>query len=254
LNDAILSVINLKKRFGKQEVLRGITFDVNEGETKVILGPSGTGKSTLLRCINLLVKPDEGKIVLDGEDITNPGINISKVRQRIGFVFQHFNLFLHLNALDNVRIGLVKVKKIPYEEATEIAKRSLLSVGIDESLWYKYPAQLSGGQQQRVAIARAIAMNPRIILFDEPTSALDPELIGEVLKVMEELAKKGMTMLVVTHEIGFAMRVADEVIFMDGGVIVEKGKPEQVILNPRHERTKRFLSRIKELYMLGGET
>lgn len=254
MNDAILSVINLKKRFGKQEVLRGITFDVNEGETKVILGPSGTGKSTLLRCINLLVKPDEGKIVLDGEDITNPGINISKVRQRIGFVFQHFNLFLHLNALDNVRIGLVKVKKIPYEEATEIAKRSLLSVGIDESLWYKYPAQLSGGQQQRVAIARAIAMNPRIILFDEPTSALDPELIGEVLKVMEELAKKGMTMLVVTHEIGFAMRVADEVIFMDGGVIVEKGKPEQVILNPRHERTKRFLSRIKELYMLGGET
>ncbi len=248
----VLRVENLWKSFGKQVVLKGVSFSVKEGETKVIIGPSGTGKSTLLRCINLLVKPDKGKIFLDGEEITRPGIDESKIRTKIGFVFQQFNLFLHLNALENVMIGLIKVKKMPREKARKIAEEALLSVGIDESLWKKYPAQLSGGQQQRVAIARAIAMNPRIILFDEPTSALDPELIGEVLKVMEDLARKGTTMLVVTHEITFAMKVGDEILFMDGGKIVERGPPREVILNPKHERTRRFLSRIKELYTLEG--
>ncbi len=247
----VLRVENLWKSYGRHEVLRGITFSINEGETKVIIGPSGTGKSTLLRCINLLVRPDKGRIFLDGEEITRPGVDEARVRARIGFVFQHFNLFLHLTALENVMLGLTKVRGLPREEAERIAKEALLSVGITEELWHKYPAQLSGGQKQRVAIARAIAMNPRLILFDEPTSALDPELIGEVLKVMEKLAREGMTMLVVTHEIGFAMKVADEVMFMDEGRIVERGPPEEVILRPKHERTRRFLSRIWELYDLG---
>lgn len=247
----VLRVENLWKAYGKHEVLRGITFSVNEGETKVIIGPSGTGKSTLLRCINLLVRPDKGRIFLDGEEITRPGIDEARVRARIGFVFQHFNLFLHLNALENVMLGLTKVRGLPREEAEKIAKEALLSVGITEDLWHKYPAQLSGGQKQRVAIARAIAMSPRLVLFDEPTSALDPELIGEVLKVMEKLAREGMTMLVVTHEIGFAMKVADEVLFIDEGRIIERGPPREVILNPRNERTRRFLSRIWELYDLG---
>ncbi len=247
----VLRVEDLWKSYGKHEVLRGVTFSVNEGETKVIIGPSGTGKSTLLRCINLLVKPDKGRIFLDGEEITRPGIDEARVRARIGFVFQHFNLFLHLTALENVMLGLTKVKGMPKEEAEEVAKKALLSVGITEDLWHKYPAQLSGGQKQRVAIARAVAMSPRLILFDEPTSALDPELIGEVLKVMEKLAREGMTMLVVTHEIGFAMKVADEVMFMDEGRIIERGPPQEVILQPKNERTRRFLSRIWELYDLG---
>ena len=246
-----MRVENLWKSYGGHEVLRGITFSINEGETKVIIGPSGTGKSTLLRCINLLIRPDKGRIFLDDEEITRPGVDEARVRARIGFVFQHFNLFLHLTALENVMLGLTKVRGLPREEAERIAKEALLSVGITEELWHKYPAQLSGGQKQRVAIARAIAMNPRLILFDEPTSALDPELIGEVLKVMEKLAREGMTMLVVTHEIGFAMKVADEVMFMDEGRIVERGPPEEVILRPKHERTRRFLSRIWELYDLG---
>lgn len=250
MSDVVLRVIDIHKRYGDTEVLRGVSFNVARGETKVIIGPSGAGKSTLLRCINLLVRPDKGTIVLDGEEITRPGINLSAVRQKVGFVFQQFNLFMHLTALDNVRLGLVKVKKYPIDEATKRAANALRSVGIDESLWGKYPAQLSGGQQQRVAIARAIAMEPSIILLDEPTSALDPELISEVLKVMEELARRKVTMLVVTHEIGFAMKVANEVIFIDGGKVVEQGPPEEVLLNPRNERTRKFLSRIKEFYIL----
>ncbi len=246
----VLRVENLWKSYGKQEVLKGISLKLSEGETKVIIGPSGTGKSTLLRCINLLVRPDKGRIFLDGEDVTAPGTNVYRVRQKIGFVFQHFNLFLHLTALENVMLGLTKVKGMTPEDAEEAAKEALLSVGITEDLWGKYPAQLSGGQQQRVAIARAIAMKPRLILFDEPTSALDPELIGEVLNVMRRLAEEGMTMLVVTHEIGFAMSVADEVLFMDGGRIIEQGPPDEVILKPKNERTKKFLSRIWEIYSI----
>jgi len=254
LRDKILEIEDLHKRFGNLEVLKGVSFNVYRGETKVIIGPSGAGKSTLLRCINLLVKPDRGRIFLEGEEITKPKVNLIKVRQKIGFVFQHFNLFMHLTALDNVRIGLIKVRKLSKEEATKRAQEALRLVGIDEKLWNLYPAQLSGGQQQRVAIARAIAMEPKIILFDEPTSALDPELIGEVLNVMEDLARRKMTMLVVTHEMGFAMKVADEILFMDDGRIVERGPPRQLLFNPKHERTKRFLSRIKELYAIGEDS
>ncbi len=248
MREPVLVVENVWKKYGKKEVLRGISFTVSRGETKVIIGPSGGGKSTLLRCINMLVKPDSGRIIVDGVEVTRPNINLSKVREKIGFVFQHFNLFMHLTALDNVRIGLLKVKKMSREEATEKAIRALKSVGIDENLWNLYPAQLSGGQKQRVAIARAIAMDPVIILFDEPTSALDPELIGEVLKVMEDLAAMKMTMLIVTHEIGFAFKVADEMMFLDQGIIIERGPPRELLFNPKHERTKKFLSKIKDLY------
>jgi amino acid ABC transporter ATP-binding protein len=209
----VLRVENLKKSYHKNEVLKGVSFSINEGETKVIIGPSGGGKSTLLYCINYLQKPDSGEIYLDSELITPK--NIYEARKKIGFVFQYFNLFMHLAALDNVMIGLTKVKKLPKDEALKIAKDSLLLVGIKEDLWSHYPAQLSGGQQQRVAIARAIAMNPRIILFDEPTSALDVELIGEVLQAMKTLADKGMTMLIVTHELEFARNVAHEIMFLE---------------------------------------
>jgi polar amino acid transport system ATP-binding protein len=251
LTEYVLRVEELRKSFGDYEVLKGISFSVREGETKVILGPSGTGKSTLLRCINLLLRPDDGRVFLDGEEITASGINIYRVRSRIGFVFQHFNLFAHLTALENVLLGLTEVKGLRKEDAVEIAGKALKEVGISEKHWGKYPAQLSGGQQQRVAIARALAMKPRVILFDEPTSALDPELIDEVLSVMERLAKEGMTMVVVTHELGFAFRAADEVIFMDNGEVVESGPPKEVILEPKEARTKRFMSRLRRLYMLG---
>ncbi|MEM4762446.1 MAG: amino acid ABC transporter ATP-binding protein [Desulfurococcaceae archaeon] len=249
-NEKLLIIRDLHKYYGKHHVLKGVNLEVNEGETLVIIGPSGSGKSTLLRCINLLVKPDKGKIIFDNEEITGKNIDVRKVREKIGFVFQHFNLFLHLTAIENVMLGLVKVKKYPREKARRIAEEALLSVGITEDLWSKYPAQLSGGQQQRVAIARAIAMDPKLLLFDEPTSALDPELIGEVLKVMEKLANEGRTMIVVTHEIGFALKTADRVVFFDDGRIVEEGEPEQVILNPRTERARRFLLSIRELYRL----
>lgn len=249
-SEVILKIEDLHKRFGSHHVLRGVNLEVREGETLVIIGPSGSGKSTLLRCINLLVKPDKGRIIFDGEDITAEGVDERRIRERIGFVFQHFNLFLHLTALENVMLGLIKVKKYPRDEAEEIASKALLSVGITEDLWRKYPAQLSGGQQQRVAIARAIAMKPDLLLFDEPTSALDPELIGEVLKVMEKLADEGRTMIVVTHEIGFALKASDRVVFFDEGRIIEEGSPEEVILNPKSEKAKRFLSSIKELYRL----
>jgi len=237
----VLKVIDLKKSYGKNEVLKGISFTINENDIKVIIGPSGGGKSTLLYCINFLTKPDSGKIFLDDIEITSPDTNLPNVREKIGFVFQHFNLFMHLNAYENVLMGLVRVKKMKLNEAKEIVENSLNLVGIDKKLWNLFPAQLSGGQQQRVAIARAIAMNPRIILFDEPTSALDVELIGEVLKAIKNLVMKGMTMLLVTHEIEFAKDVANEIIFLDNGIVLDKGTPEEMILNPKNERIKKFL-------------
>jgi polar amino acid transport system ATP-binding protein len=240
----VLRVANLKKSYQKNEVLKGVSLEINEGETKVIIGPSGGGKSTLLFCINLLIRPDSGEIYLDGQEIVGKKSKIYEIRQNIGFVFQHFNLFMHLSAIDNVKVGPVKVKKIRNNEATDIAANALKLVGIKENLWSHFPAQLSGGQQQRVAIARAIAMNPRIILFDEPTSALDVELIGEVLKAMKELALHGMTMLVVSHELEFAMDVSNEIMFLEGGIIIEKGPPKEIIMNPKSERIKKFLSRI----------
>lgn len=245
MNDIVLRVEDLWKSFSKQTVLRGVTFTVKRGEVKVLMGPSGGGKSTLLRTINLLVRPDKGRIELEGAEVfPRPAMKINKIRERIGFVFQQFNLFMHLTALDNVRIGLIKVKKLPPEEATRRAAEALRMVGITEDLWRKYPAQLSGGQQQRVAIARAIAMEPSIILMDEPTSALDPELVGEVLKVIEELARRRTTMLIVTHELDFALEAADEIMIMDQGVIVERGTPDEILRNPKHERTRRFIERI----------
>lgn len=237
----VLRVIDLKKSYGKNEVLKKVSFNINENDIKVIIGPSGGGKSTLLYCINFLTKPDSGKIFLDNIEITSPNTNLPKIREKIGFVFQHFNLFMHLNAFDNVLMGLIRVKKMKLNEAKEIVENALNLVGIDKNLWTLYPAQLSGGQQQRVAIARAIAMNPRIILFDEPTSALDVELIGEVLKAIKNLALKGMTMLLVTHEIEFAKDVANEIIFLDNGLIIDKGTPEEMIINPKNERIKKFL-------------
>ncbi|HOK18825.1 MAG TPA: amino acid ABC transporter ATP-binding protein [Caldisericia bacterium] len=237
----VLKVVDLKKSYGKNEVLKGVSFSINENEIKVIIGPSGGGKSTLLYCINFLTKPNSGKIFLDGVELTSPNVDLPKMREKIGFVFQHFNLFMHLDAYNNVLMGLVRVKKMKLNEAKEIAENSLNLVGIDKKLWNLYPAQLSGGQQQRVAIARAIAMDPRIILFDEPTSALDVELIGEVLKAIKNLALKGMTMLLVTHEIEFAKDIANEIMFLDNGVIIDKGTPEEMILNPKNERIKKFL-------------
>lgn len=246
----LLRVEDLHKRYGKEEVLKGVSFTLEKGETKVIIGPSGTGKSTLLRCINRLTEPDRGRIWLEDVEITSPKVNINRIRAQIGFVFQDFNLFTHLTALDNVRLGLIRVKKMSKKEATARAMEELARVGLADKA-SAYPAELSGGQQQRVSIARALAMDPKLILFDEPTSALDPELIGEVLAVMEDLAKSGMTMLVVTHEMGFARSVADEIIFMEKGVIVEQGPPEQLFRNPQHPRTAEFLRRITDLY--GGE-
>lgn len=243
----LLKVMNLKKRFGKLEVLKGVSFEINKGETKVIIGPSGAGKSTLLRCINRLIEPDKGEIYFKGVNILSKDVDIRRVRSNIGFVFQHFNLFKHLTALENVKIGLKIVKKMDDEEATEKAYKALRMVKM-EAHAEKYPAQLSGGQQQRVAIARALAMDPEIILFDEPTSALDPQLVGEVLDVMKDLAKKNVTMLVVTHEIGFALNVADEIMFFYDGVIWESGPPKEVIYRPKKPETKAFLGRIFELY------
>jgi polar amino acid transport system ATP-binding protein len=248
--EILLEAIDIHRFFNKQHVLKGVTLDVKEGETKVIIGPSGSGKSTFLRCLNLLIKPDRGKIIFEGVDIVNDRVDINLVRQKIGFVFQQFNLFTHLTALENVMIGLIKVKKLSRQEALRIAKEALLSVGITEDLWNKYPAQLSGGQQQRVAIVCAIAIQPRLLLLDESTSALDLELTVEVLKVLEKLSKNRVTMIVVTHELGFAVRIADEVVFMEDGRIVERGPPEKVLLNPEKERTRIFVSKLMELYRL----
>ena len=242
----MLEVKDLHKSYGTLEVLRGISFAMDKGETKVVIGTSGTGKSTLLRCINQLDPPDKGEVWLEGEEITDPSKNINVIRQKIGFVFQDFNLFTHLTALRNVSIGLEKVKKITKEDARDRALKELKRVGLEDQV-DKYPAQLSGGQKQRVGIARALAMDPVIILFDEPTSALDPELIGEVLEVMKELAGK-VSMLVITHEMGFARNVADEIIFMEHGVVVESGPPKQMFTNPKQKRTKEFLGKIATLY------
>lgn len=248
--NVILKAENIYKKYGNLEVLKGISFQVNQGETTVIIGPSGTGKSTLLTCINQLTPPDKGHIWLEDTEITHPDTDINLVRSSIGMVFQHFNLFTHLSVLDNVRIGLLVVKKIPMEKATEISMEKLNDVGLGDKV-DAYPAELSGGQQQRVSIARALAMNPKLILFDEPTSALDPELIGEVLTVMTKLAESGMTMVVVSHEMGFARAVANDIIFMEKGVIVEEGKPDKMFLQSENPRTQEFLHKITELY--GGK-
>ena len=243
---AMLELKNIHKKYGENEILKGVSFSLEKGETKVIIGPSGTGKSTLLRCINQLHPPDKGEVWLDGEEITSKGVNINKVRQKIGFVFQDFNLFNHLTALHNVSIGLEKVKKMEKDEAKKRALDELKRVGLQDQA-DQYPAELSGGQKQRVGIARALAMDPIIILFDEPTSALDPELIGEVLEVMQGLAGK-VTMLVVTHEMGFARNVADEIIFMENGYVVEAGPPVKMFTKPEHKRTGEFLGKIATLY------
>ena len=243
----ILVVDKLTKKYGDHIVFHDIDMTINESETVIIIGPSGTGKSTLLRCINLLTKSNSGKIWLDGDEITAHGHEEDKVRQHIGMVFQNFLLFNHLTALENVKIGLTKVKKLSNEDAKVKAMEELERVGLSDQA-HHYPGQLSGGQQQRVAIARALAMDPRIMLFDEPTSALDPELIGEVLEVMRKLAKDGMTMLVVTHEMGFAREVANRIIFLENGGIVEEGTPEEMFTRPKFKRTREFLWKITELY------
>ncbi|HYU06508.1 MAG TPA: amino acid ABC transporter ATP-binding protein [Thermoplasmata archaeon] len=234
---------NIHKSFGDLVVLRGIDLEVTKGEVSCIIGPSGSGKSTFLRCLNLLVIPDSGDVYLEGVRVTSPEIRPEWVRQQIGMVFQSFNLFTHLTALRNVTLGLTKVLKMDAEQADKKAKWELERVGLGDKL-AAYPAQLSGGQQQRVAIARALAMDPKVMLFDEPTSALDPEFIHEVLDVMAKLADEGMTMVVVTHEMGFAKKVADEVTFLDQGRIVERGPPSDIFDHPIQERTKAFVSRI----------
>lgn len=245
--EIILTVEDIHKKYGNTEVLRGISFNVRKGDTKVFIGSSGTGKSTLLRCINQLTVPDSGKIWLHDEEVTHSRKSINYFRQKIGMVFQNFNLFDHLSAVRNVEIALIKVRKMSKKEAREKAMEELRRVGLEPQA-NLYPAELSGGQAQRVSIARALAMEPDIMLFDEPTSALDPELTGEVLAVMKDLSKNGMTMLVVTHEMGFAYSVANEIIFMEQGKILESGPPEQLVRNPRYDRTKQFLFKLGELY------
>ncbi len=245
--EPVLHVENIKKSYGGTLVLDGVSFDIYEGETKVIIGPSGTGKSTLLRCINHLENPEEGRVFLSGEEVHGSKKNISHYRQQIGFVFQDFNLFDHLTAAGNVMIAPMRVKGMDKAEAHELAMLELKRVGLEEKADL-YPAQLSGGQQQRVSIARTLAMNPKLILFDEPTSALDPELIGEVLEVMKDLALSGMTMLVITHEMGFARSVANEIIFMENGKILEQGEPNKIFYNSELERTRQFMHKISELY------
>ena len=239
----IVEMRNVYKLFGELRALDNVSLDIYEGEKLVIIGPSGSGKSTLIRSINQLEKIDGGRIVVDGYDINDPGTDINKVREEVGMVFQSFNVFPHKTVLDNVNLAQLIVRKRSKKEATEISKQLLQKVGILEKA-DQYPHKLSGGQQQRVAIARALAMRPKIMLFDEPTSALDPEMIGEVLEVMKNLAREGMTMIVVTHEMGFAREVADRVIFMDYGAIIEEGTPEHFFTEPKHERTKTFMKQI----------
>ncbi len=247
MSAVIIRVEDLHKSYGPTQVLKGVSLEIHEGEVLVVIGPSGTGKSTMLRCINLLTRPDKGRIWIGDDEITAPHANVNKIRERVGMVFQDFNLFNHLNALNNVTIALTKVKKMPKAAAEELARFELDRVGLSDKADL-YPAQLSGGQKQRVAIARALAMEPEVMLFDEPTSALDPELIGEVLEVMKKLAKEGMTMIVVTHEMGFAREVSTRMIFMEGGVIAEQGPTQQIFDNPQHPRTREFLGKISELY------
>ena len=239
----VLRAVGVVKRFGDNVVLRGLDLDVASHEVVVLIGASGSGKSTLLRCANLLERVDDGQIFLAGEDITDPRANADQIRARIGVVFQHYNLFPHMSVLDNVTLAARKVHGWEKDRAHERGMELLERIGLKDKA-KEYPDRLSGGQQQRVAIARALAMKPELMLFDEPTSALDPELVGEVLSVMQDLAKAGMTMVVVTHEVGFAREVADHVVFMDGGTIVEEGSPEDVIVNPQNARTQEFFSKV----------
>lgn len=239
----MIKISNLHKYFGKLEVLKGVTNHIKKGEVVVVIGPSGSGKSTFLRCLNLLEEPTEGDIIFEGQSITSKENDINKLREKMGMVFQQFNLFPHLSVLDNITLAPIKVKNMSKEKAEEIGLNLLERVGLRDKA-NAYPKQLSGGQKQRIAIARALAMSPDVMLFDEPTSALDPEMVGEVLEVMKELAREGMTMVVVTHEMGFAREVGDRVLFMDGGVIQEEGTPEEIFGNPTMDRTKDFLSKV----------
>ena len=238
-----IEVRELHKYFGDNEVLKGIDFYVDAGQVVCVIGPSGSGKSTLLRCVNRLEEPTSGKIYVEGVDICDPEVDLDDIRSRIGMVFQQFNLFPHLSVLRNLTLAQKRVRKRGKDEAVQVARRNLDKVGLAEKE-DAYPAHLSGGQMQRVAIARALSMDPDMMLFDEPTSALDPELVGDVLAVMKDLAKEGMTMMVVTHEMGFAREVGDKLVFMDDGVIVEEGQPADVLANPQHERTQAFLSKV----------
>ncbi len=244
-DDAAILIEGLHKSFGDNHVLRGIDFRVAHGEVVCVIGPSGSGKSTLLRCVNRLEEASEGTILIEGDDIRDPEADVDLLRSRIGMVFQSFNLFPHLSVLRNLTIAQRRVRRRSEVEAVEVARRNLARVGLSDKI-DAYPAHLSGGQQQRVAIARALSMDPDMMLFDEPTSALDPELVGEVLEVMRGLADDGMTMMVVTHEMGFAREVADRVVFMDAGVVVEEGPPSEVLVEPRHERTRRFLKIVEQ--------
>ena len=239
----MIEVKGLKKEFNGLKVLNGIDYKIKQGEKIVVIGPSGSGKSTFLRCLNLLEEPTEGEVWFDGVNITDPQNDINKMRQKMGMVFQHFNLFPHMNVLQNLMLAPVDLKKATKEKARERALQMLRKVGMEDKA-EAYPDQLSGGQKQRVAIARALCMTPDIMLFDEPTSALDPEMVGEVLQVMKQLAADGMTMVIVTHEMGFAREVADRVLFMDGGYIVEQGTPQEVLLNPKEPRTIDFLNKV----------
>lgn len=241
--ETIIKVEHLSKKFGENEVLKDINYEIKQGEVVVIIGPSGSGKSTFLRCMNLLETPTSGQILFEGQDITDPKNDIFKMREKMGMVFQNFNLFPNMSVLDNITLSPVKVKKENKQAAKTYAKELLQTVGLPDKA-NAYPQSLSGGQQQRIAIARALAMKPDVMLFDEPTSALDPEMVGEVLGVMQRLAKEGMTMVIVTHEMGFAKEVGDKIVFMDGGYIVEEGTPEEVFGNPQHNRTKDFLSKV----------
>ncbi len=242
---AAIEIQGLHKSFGELEVLRGIDFRIGYGEVVCVIGPSGSGKSTLLRCANLLEQPTAGKVLVGGVDITDPEVDIDRVRRRVGMVFQSFNLFPHLSVLENLTIAQRRVLGRGKEEAAEVARENLAKVGLTDKE-DSYPGRLSGGQQQRVAIARALSMGPELMLFDEPTSALDPELVGDVLAVMRTLADEGMTMMVVTHEMGFAREVADRVVFMDDGNVVEEGGPDEVLTRPGHQRTRAFLARVTE--------
>lgn len=239
----MIEVSNLRKEFGKLKVLQGISETIRENEVVCVIGPSGSGKSTFLRCINLLESPTSGEVYIDGEQINKKDADINKIRQKLGMVFQNFNLFPHMTTLQNVTISPIKVKGTKAAQAEQEAMELLKMVGLSDKAQV-YPSSLSGGQKQRVAIARALAMKPEIMLFDEPTSALDPEMVGEVLQVMKDLAHRGMTMIIVTHEMGFAREVADRVLFMDEGVIVEQGSPDEIFGNPQNERTISFLSKV----------
>ena len=239
----MIEVRNLEKSFGNLQVLRGISEIIKEQEVVCVIGPSGSGKSTFLRCLNLLEEPTGGEVFLDGEKINTPDADIDKIRERLGMVFQNFNLFPHMTVLDNITLAPIKVRKTPKDEAEAAARKILETVGLSDKE-NSYPSSLSGGQKQRVAIARALAMEPEVMLFDEPTSALDPEMVGEVLNVMKKLAEEGMTMVIVTHEMGFAREVADRVLFIDQGVVMEQRTPEELFGNPQNERTKSFLSKV----------